>query len=178
MEVAIRKATHQDREALCEIHVSSIRELGKSHYSEAEVDAWSGGRAPARYEGHISERHVIVAQIRSVPVGFGTLDLTTGEILQLYVRPEYARKRIGILILDVLLCVARAAGLREVHCKSSLNARDFYVDAGFQPGQKCKHRFRDGGEVDCIPMKKLLERNNAEQEDALDGYSAGTPECR
>jgi len=175
MEITIRKATHQDREALSEIHVSSIRELGKSHYSEAEIDAWSGGRTPARYEEHISERHVIVAQNRSVPVGFGTLDITTGEILQLYVRSEYARKRIRTLILDELLCVARVAGLREVHCISSLNARDFYVEAGFQPGQNCKHRFRNGGEVDCIPMKKLLEGNNAEQEDALDGYSAGTP---
>ena len=159
METTIRKATHQDREALREIHVSSIRELGKSHYSEAEVNAWSTGRT--------------LAQTRSRPVGFGTLDITTGEILQLYVRPEYARKRIGTLILDELLCVARAAGLHEVHCKSSLNARDFYVDAGFQPGQKCKHRFRNGGEVDCVPMKKLLERNNAEFEDALGGYSAG-----
>ena len=70
MEITIRKATHQDREALREIHVSSIRELGKSNYSEAEVDAWSGGRTPARYEEHISERHVIVAQNRSMPVGF------------------------------------------------------------------------------------------------------------
>jgi len=85
MEVTIRKATHQDREALCEIHVSSIRELDKSHYSEAEVDA------------------------------------------------------------------------------------------GFQPGQKCKHRFIDGGELDCVPMKKLLERNSAEQEYALDGYYTSAP---
>ena len=170
MEVTIRKATHQDRETLCEIHASSIRELGKSHYSEAEVDAWSTGRTPARYAGHISERHVIVAQNRSVPVGFGTLDLTTGEINQLYVRPEYARKRIGTLILDELLSVARAAGLHEVHCTSSLNARDFYVAAGFLPGQKRKHRFRNGGEVDCVHMKKLLERNNTEQEDELDRY--------
>jgi len=172
MEVPIRKATHQDSEALCEIHVSSIRELGKSHYSEAEVDAWSTGRTPARYVGHISERHVIVAQNRFMPVGFATLDIMTGEILQHYVRPEYARKRIGTLILDEPLRVARAAGLHEVHCISSLNARDFYVAAGFQPGQKCKHLFRDGGEVDCVPMKKLLERNNAEQEDSLDGYGA------
>jgi len=175
MEITIRRATHQDREALCEIHVLSIREFGKSHYSEAEVDACSTGRTPARYEGHISERHVLVAQNRSMPVGFGTLDLTTGEIDQLYVRPEYVRKRVGTLILDDLLCVARAAGLREIHSKSSLNARDFYVDAGFQPGKKCKHRFRNGGEVDCVPMKKLLERNNVEQEDALNGHSAGAP---
>ena len=110
-----------------------------------------------------------------MPVGFGTLDLTTGEINQLNVRPEYARKRIGTQIFDELLGVARAAGLREVHCKSSLNASDFYVNAGFQPGQKCKYRFRNGGEVDCIPMMKLLERNNTEQDGAPDGFSTGTP---
>ena len=157
MEIKIRKATLEDCEALCEIHVSAIRELGKTHYSPAEVDAWSRGRTPARYEKHIRERTVIVALHRSIPVGFGTLDDTTGELFQLYVRPEYARKGIGTQILQELLGIARAAGLSEVHCRSSLNAQAFYAHAGFQPGQKCKHRFRDGGEVDCIPMKKILE---------------------
>ena len=156
MEIEIRKATHQDGETLCEIHVTSIHELGKSHYPETEIEAWSRGRTPDRYEKHIRERQVVVAQHRSIAVGFGTLDHTTGEILQLYVRPEYARKRIGTQILEELLNLARAAGLCEVRCISSLNARDFYVNAGFQSGQKCKHRFRDGGEVDCILMKKLL----------------------
>jgi N-acetylglutamate synthase-like GNAT family acetyltransferase len=157
MEITIRKATRQDCEALCEIHVTSIQELGKSHYSNAEVEAWSGGRTPARYDEHISERHVIVAEHGSLPVGFGTLDLAAREILQLYVRPDYAHRGIGTLILDELLRVARAAGVREVHCISSLNATEFYINAGFQPGQRCKHRFRHGGEVACIPMRKRLE---------------------
>jgi putative acetyltransferase len=156
MEILIRRATQQDCEALCEIHVSSIRGLGGSHYSEGEVDAWSRGRTPTRYKEHVSERYVIVAEHESLPVGFGTLDLAAGEILQLYVRPEYARKGIGTLILGELVRVARAAGVREVHCLSSLNARDFYVRAGFRPGRTCKHRFRNGGEVDCVPMRRRL----------------------
>ena len=162
MAITIRRATHQDRETLCEIHVSSIRGLGKSHYSEAELEAWAGGRTPERYEAHISERYVIIAQDGSMPVGFGTLDPATGELVQLYVSPECARKGVGTRLLDELLRVARAAGHREVHCLASLNARDFYIDAGFQPGAKCKHRFRDGGEVDCIPMKKLIEQYDVE----------------
>ena len=97
-EIKMRKATLQDCDALCQIHVSAIRGLGTSHYSAAEVDAWSRGRTPERYEKHIAERYVIVAQHGSKPVGFGTLDYTTGEIRQVYVRPEYARKRIGRLI--------------------------------------------------------------------------------
>lgn len=156
MEITIRKATSDDCQALCEIHLSSIRELGRSHYSEAEVEAWSGGRTPVRYAEHISVRHVIVAEHGPLPVGFGTLDLARSEIMQLYIRPEYARKGIGTLILDELLRVARAAGVHEIHCKSSLNARDFYIKAGFEPGQPCKHRFRHGGEIECVPMQKRL----------------------
>lgn len=98
VEIKIRKATQQDRDALCQIHVSAIRGLGTKHYSETEVDAWSRGRTPERYEKHIAERYVIVAQHGSKPVGFGTLDYTTGEIRQVYVRPEYARKRIRLRI--------------------------------------------------------------------------------
>ena len=156
MEITIRKATHQDREALCEIHVSAIRELGRSHYSEEEIDIWSRGRTPERYEKHITERDVIIAETRSIPVGFGTLDLKTGEIVQLYVRPEYARKGVGTRILMEMLDMAREADLGEVHCFSSLNAEDFYINVGFQSGQKCKHRL-NGGDIDCIPMRKLLE---------------------
>ncbi len=44
VEIKIRKATQLDRDALCQIHVSAIRGLGTSHYSAAEVDAWSRGR--------------------------------------------------------------------------------------------------------------------------------------
>jgi putative acetyltransferase len=169
VEIKIRKATRQDCEALCQIHVSAIRELGTSHYSQAEVDAWSSGRTPERYEEHIAERHVIVAQYGSKPVGFGTLDCTTGEILQLYVRPEYARKGIGRRILRELLGEAGRQGLREAYCLSSLNAEAFYASCGFQAGQKRKHRLRDGGEIDCIPMRRLLDQDNAEPGGGPDG---------
>jgi len=157
MKIEIRNASFQDCEALCEIHVSAIRGLCKSHYSKEDIDAWSRNRIPEQYEKHIRERQVVIAQHRSIPVGFGTLDLTKGEIVQLYVRPGYARKGVGKQILEQLLSIARASGLREVHCKSSLNAQAFYANAGFESGQKCKHRLRNGGELDCIPMKKRLE---------------------
>lgn len=156
MNITLRRATLEDCEALCEIHISSIRELGRSHYSEAEVDAWAKGRTPARYGWLISEKHVVVAEHGSTPVGFGTLDVPTGEILQLYVRPDYARQGIGSLILNELVRVVRAAGGRVVHCLASLNARQFYISAGFGPGPVRRLRLRSGGEVDAILMKKHL----------------------
>ena len=68
----------------------------------------------------------------------------------------------GHRILRELLAEARGRGLREVHCLSSLNAEAFYANSGFYAGQRCKHRFQNGGEIDCIPMKKMLEPDNAE----------------
>ena len=156
MEIKIRKATYQDCEALCEIHVSAIRELGRTHYSEEEIDVWSRGRTPGRYEKHISERDVIIAENKSIPMGFGTLDLATGELVQLYVHPKYARKGIGTLILEELMNMARKAGLGEMHCFSSLNAEAFYISAGFQAGHKCKRQL-NGGEIECVPMRKSLQ---------------------
>jgi putative acetyltransferase len=156
MEIKIRKATLQDCEAMCEIHVSSIRELGKSHYSKAEIDAWSRGRTPKRYQKHISESYVIIAEHKGAAVGFGTLDPRAGEIVQLYIQPEYARKSIGAQILEELFTKALGAGHHEVYLIASLNAEAFYSKAGFESGPICKHQFHDGGEVDCIPMKKRL----------------------
>ena len=156
MEIKIRKATYQDCKALCEIHVSAIRELGKSHYSEEEIDIWSRGRTPDRYEKQISERDVIIAENRSIPVGFGTLDLARGELVQLYVHPNYARKGAGTLLLEELMNMAREAGFGEIHCFSSLNAENFYINAGFLSGKKGKHQL-NGGEIECVPMRRFIE---------------------
>jgi GNAT superfamily N-acetyltransferase len=156
MQITTRPAGLQDCDAICEIHLASIRGLGKSHYTAAEVEAWAAGRTPARYEEHITQRHVIIAQHGSTPVGFGTLDPVAGELLQLYVRPEYARQGTGSRLLAELERLARAAGLRQLDCLASLNATDFYLKAGYQPGARCKHYLRNGGQIDCIPMTKIL----------------------
>ncbi len=44
--VSIRVAAAADAEALCEIQVSAIRQLGLAHYSRRDVDAWAGGLKP------------------------------------------------------------------------------------------------------------------------------------
>ncbi len=156
MEITIRRAARKDCEALCEIRVASIRELGQTHYSEEELDAWAAGKGPARYEKRIAEQHVVVAERAGVPVGFGTFDPQTGEIIQLYVHPDHARQGVGTRILEHLLQEARVAGFGVVHCAASLSARDFYVKAGFEAGPRRRRRFRSGGEVDCVAMRKRL----------------------
>jgi hypothetical protein len=49
-----------------------------------------------------------------------------------------------------------------VRCLSSLNAEGFYLDSDFCPGQRFRHRFPNGGEMDCIPMSRILDQRTTE----------------
>ncbi len=155
-DIRLRRATQQDREALCEVQRLAILTLGRSHYSEAAVEAWASGLTPEGFEKAIAEDYVVVAERGARVVGFGRLG-SSGEIGAVYVRPEFARRGIGGAILGELISEARRRWLREVHCESSLRAEGFNAQAGFESGERCKHRFRDGREIDCIPMKKAID---------------------
>lgn len=154
-DIKLRRATQQDREALCETERTAILTLGRSHYTEAEVDAWASGLSPERYEAAIADDYVVVAERDARVIGFGQLELD-GEVAALYVRPELAWHGVGLALLEALQAEARRARLPMVYCKASLCAEAFYRRAGFFSGQRCKHRFRDGREIDCIPMTKVL----------------------
>ena len=156
MEITFKTATIDDCEALCNIHVSSIRELCKEHHPDGEIEVWSTGRTPERYKNHIHNQYVLIAQHKNTAVGFGTFNKKTGEIIQLYVHPEYAGKGVGSRILENILNIAGKADLNEIHCSSSLNAEKFYLKAGFKAGEKCIN-FINGGKVTCIPMRKSIK---------------------
>jgi putative acetyltransferase len=158
--VKVRRATQQDCDSLSEIQVSAIRGLGRSHYSDTEIDTWSRGIGPEHHKKAIAERCVIVAERDSKAVGFGTLDAATGSIAALYVLPEFARQGIGTAILEELIREARRCGLTRIHCESSLCAEAFYVSAGFEAGPRRMHRFRSGEEIGCVPVARKLDRRD------------------
>ena len=155
-DITLRTATQQDRHALCEIQRSAIITLGRSHYSEAEVEAWSSGLTPERYEKMIADDLVVVVDRGSQQIALGRLE-SNGEVGAVYVRPGFERQGIGTAVLAELLSEAKRSGLQAVHCKSSLCAEAFYAHAGFQPGERCKHLFRTGREIECVPMTKTLD---------------------
>ena len=164
-EATLRRTREGDGAALCEIQIAAIRELGKSHYTQAEVDAWSGyhdgSLSPEKLEKGIPGRFGIVAEVGSYVVAFGTLD-ENGDVRAVYVRPAYARQGIGSAVLDELLSKARRRGLVQVRTKASLSGEAFYAKAGFKVQERCKHRFRDSAEIDSVWMVKKLDSKDAE----------------
>lgn len=155
--IKIRKATQQDRETLCNIDILAIRELGKIHYSEIELNTWLKSLSSKRYQNSITNRYTIVAELNSKIIGFAVLNQITGKITAIYVEPQYTRQGIGTKILNALISEGQKLGLNSLHCDASLSAAEFYKSIGFQAGEKCKHKFSNGIEIDCIPMIKIIK---------------------
>src|SRR5688572_2476474 len=134
----IRPAEQTDRQQILEVHTSAIRELCAQHYTAAEIAAWSGRLREDSYDRVIRERKLLVAVEADVVVGFGQLDVATGEVEAIYVRPTAARVGVGSRLLGDLESIARGQGLAELFLDSSLNAVPFYARAGFH---SIEHRF-------------------------------------
>ncbi|MGH8218307.1 MAG: GNAT family N-acetyltransferase [Steroidobacteraceae bacterium] len=68
---------------------------------------------------------------------FGAPD--TGQVIagEAHIRhfathPDWGRRGIGTSLLDRCVSDARSAGVRKIHCVSTLNAEPFYLAAGFE----------------------------------------------
>ena len=153
--ITIRRATQRDRESIWNVHIRAIQEVCESHYSQKEIENWSEALKPTRYDEPIKRGAFFVAVDDNVIVGFGNLNQYSGEIEAVYVAPEYVRRGVGREILKALESVAREVGLTILYLSSSLNAVQFYENAGYRR-QKQKRYLLPCEMVACLPMAKEL----------------------
>ena len=153
--ITIRRATQRDRESIWNVHIRAIQEICKSHYSPKEIADWSEVLKPIRYNEPIKRGSFFVAVDDNVIVGFGNLNQDSGEIEAVYVAPAYVGRGVGRQILQALESVAREVGLTVLRLSSSLNAVQFYENAGYRR-QKQKRYLLPCEMVACLPMVKEL----------------------
>jgi putative acetyltransferase len=127
--ITIRRATESDRPAIARVHIDSIRGLTHTHYSPAQIDAWSAGKSPEKYP--LAAHEFYVAVIEGGVVGFAELIPQSGEVRAVYVAPEAARRGVGTRLLTTVVASARAHGVSQLKLGASLNAVPFYERHGF-----------------------------------------------
>ena len=152
--------------AIREVHVAAIRGLAATHYDVDQIDAW-GDLAAADYSIPAEGAHVVVAEAPvegqepadadGAVVGFGALDLESGEVRAVYVHPDHGREGVGGTLLAELERAARAAGLTELHLTASLNAVAFYEAQGWTSTAPTTHELDDGTELEARTMRKSLD---------------------
>lgn len=155
MNSVIRRATADDRHAICEIQRSAILETCRRSYPEEDVTVWAGLLSPETYYG-IENRYFVVAERDNALEGFGQLDEAEGEVDALYVSPRCESRGTGTALLAHLEDRARVCGLQELKLRSTLNAEGFYAKAGYQRMALVRHRLVPALMLVCVEMRKRL----------------------
>ena len=148
--------TSDDADRVWMVRSAAIENISQSFYSEDEINTWLFAEKPNEFEKVITSLEWYVAEIDSVIVGTGFVDIDTKEVGAIFVHPDYQRKGIGLAILKKLEEVARSNSLDELHIESTLNAEQFYRTVGFESEGRQQYNHVSGLKLACIKMTKRI----------------------
>ena len=154
--IDVRQAAERDGEGILDVHTRSVREICGPHYPPEQIEEWAGSKSTEFFKASMADGETfVVAEDDSRIVGFGVL--VDAEVRALFVDPEHTGKNIASQILQTMEQMAMAAGLLELHLKSSLNAVEFYRRKGYQGDKPARHELASGTEMACVAMAKVFD---------------------
>jgi putative acetyltransferase len=124
----------RDRAALPALHTAAVEAFGPDSYDAEQVREWAGAdeRSPTDYTVDAAGEHFTVAVRDGEVAGFAHLVTDAGEVHAVYVHPDHARRGVGSALLAELEGYARGRELSALTLHSSLNAVEFYEQAGYE----------------------------------------------
>lgn len=156
-ERGVRAATISDTEAILVVHVAAIIAQGPSTYTDKQVAAWAAKtEGTDRYENAIedSTSELVVAESNGRVVGFGELDVESGEVEAVFVDPEHNGEGIGSSILNYFERRLRDEGFDVVRLRAVLNAVGFYEQQGYETVERVTDTTTNDVDVDSVWMEK------------------------
>ncbi|MFA6436457.1 MAG: GNAT family N-acetyltransferase [Candidatus Gracilibacteria bacterium] len=124
----IKKAIIRDAQAMHRIHTKAVSTTCKNFYTKKQIAAWLEGRSPEGYHEGIQKGEMYVAEDKGEIVGFG--HAIPGEVVAVFVDPDFHNQGIGKLLLEYGLRIA-SKDHQKIKVKSTLNAENFYKKQGF-----------------------------------------------
>ncbi len=149
----VRKYSEEDAEQKRRLHLKTIREVNARDYSDNQIEAWTTFDEENSVEKDTTERWV--AEEEGKIVGFADYIPGKARITGIYVHPDFLRQGIGSKLLEKVVEDARRKGIEELRCESSVTAKDFYSENGFEVVKEVVHE-TSGEELEAFEMKRKL----------------------
>ena len=162
--VKIRPATRSDATAMLLVRREAVLSKAAAHYAQATLRAWAAEATPhrvARLERQIADPDfvVLVAEAGDEIIGYAMATPSKNELRAVYVKPNPIG-HVGRSLLAEVESWAFDAGTEFLACSASLNAEAFYRVNGYTEESRGQHRMRTGELMDCVFMRKTLDRSN------------------
>lgn len=126
-----------DETWLSQITLAAIREVGPSHYSPQQVEAWASRHpSPERFSTRAEAGAHIVVGIAGIalPVAYALLEVDEagdGHLDMLYCHPDHTRKGLAEALLASCEEHARNFGIPRLYTEASELARAAFERAGY-----------------------------------------------
>jgi putative acetyltransferase len=127
----IRRSKLEDAKELAKLARTTIRTVNRRDHSNVIIDAWSKGNTAALYRTTQKDRIRFVTVENKRLTGFTDM-LPDGELMSLYVHPDYLGTGLGKQLLAHIEKIAKAMGIKRIKCQSSVNAKEFYEKHGYK----------------------------------------------
>ena len=152
----VRRATLDDAEVICDVHIRSIRELCAKDYTPRQIESWTRYKSADNYRGGMVEggEAIFVAEVEGRIIGFASLE--ADEITSVYVAPARISRGAGRALVEAAEAHARDQGVETIRLRSTITAIGFYQKMGYRRVEETVFVLRDGVPLECVWMDKPL----------------------
>ena len=126
----VRLFTDTDAEQVSHVIRTSMLEANKDDYPASILKPLHDYFSPSKIKILANERYFLIAEEEGVVVGTGSLE--NGQILTLFVHPEYQNRGVGCELLKKLEQQAREEGLKILEVYASITGMGFYAKNGYK----------------------------------------------
>ncbi|MEG0249662.1 MAG: GNAT family N-acetyltransferase [Peptostreptococcus sp.] len=128
----IRKYQPKDLNDLVNLFTDTIINVNIKDYSKSQVNAWSSSKHKLlNNPNFFTDLYTIVAIIDENIVGYGNID-SNGYLDHLFVHHNFQGQGIASRICDILEEYARQNSIKKIQVHSSISAKNFFKDRGYQ----------------------------------------------
>lgn len=178
MEYQIRKAGNEDIDQIADVIAASVRGLAQGFYTDLQIElsiqsvfgvdtelindgtyfvVESDGRI-AGCGGWSRRKTLYGASDYAGSRNPEMLDpeMDAAKIRAFFIHPDWARKGIGTLILDICESEAAAEGFKSAEMMSTLPGVPLYRARGYDGDERVQIPVGEGVAIECIKMRKEL----------------------
>lgn len=148
--VTLWTASADDAQRIHELQLAAVRAFCCNHYTPEVLDGWLDHRSAHGYLRGISTGAVVVAELGQLVIGFS--EGVPGEVVAVFVDPDFANRGVGSLLLERALNLAQV-DRHSVRLESTLNAVPFYERFGFSQVERSAVR-RNQVEIPIVVMHR------------------------
>jgi putative acetyltransferase len=130
--ITIREYQPNDAADLAKIFYNTVHQINCKDYTKEQLEVWAplSSIEPASWLKKFSKTKPIIALVKDKIVGFAELE-ANGHIDCFYVHHEWIGKKVGSILMQEILKIAKTHKITHLFSEVSITAKPFFEKFGF-----------------------------------------------